>query len=302
LLRGYGILEFVEWRSAEIRVEPLAIDRNRLEFRQIGSGGNIVILVAFVALQSTQLHAFRPALQKVRVVVRVLDRYEDDVNVRSVRGLEMGEAKDQFAVPFLINGGTAGGVVYLAMKCSGLQRLSAGLGLDWQKAKCQRQTGERPASLRERPRPVAGDRVSRVGCVAGRLGFGRLRGGAGFPDWRISSANSTTRTPTGQNRGPQCHCGDSWNPENAVQLFDFRALAAIGRRTGVASIMGINFSGFVAWWLWRTIYLSKLPRTEKKLRVAFDWTLDLIFSKDLVQFQEVRAPMIRRSEDASEAS
>jgi NADH:ubiquinone reductase (H+-translocating) len=77
----------------------------------------------------------------------------------------------------------------------------------------------------------------------------------------------------------------------------FAQLAAIGRRTGVARILGINFSGFVAWWLWRTIYLCKLPRLEKKLRVAFDWTLDLIFSKDLVQFQEIRAPMISRSED-----
>jgi NADH dehydrogenase len=60
-------------------------------------------------------------------------------------------------------------------------------------------------------------------------------------------------------------------------------LAAIGRRTGVANVLGVNFSGFVAWWLWRTIYLSKLPRAEKKLRVALDWTLDLLFSKDLVQ-------------------
>jgi NADH dehydrogenase len=57
-------------------------------------------------------------------------------------------------------------------------------------------------------------------------------------------------------------------------------LAAIGRRTGVANILGINFSGFVAWWLWRTVYLSKLPRLEKKLRVALDWTLDLLFAKD----------------------
>jgi NADH dehydrogenase len=73
-------------------------------------------------------------------------------------------------------------------------------------------------------------------------------------------------------------------------------LAAIGRRTGVANILGINFSGFIAWWLWRTIYLSKLPRFEKKLRVAFDWTLDLIFSKDLVQFLEIRAPMNSRRE------
>jgi len=69
-------------------------------------------------------------------------------------------------------------------------------------------------------------------------------------------------------------------------------LAAIGRRTGVANIFGVNFSGFLAWWMWRTIYLSKLPRFEKKLRVALDWTLDLLFTKDLVQFQTFRAPTV----------
>ena len=74
------------------------------------------------------------------------------------------------------------------------------------------------------------------------------------------------------------------------QPFRFKtigALASIGKRTGVARILGVNFSGFVAWWLWRTIYLSKLPRFEKKVRVALDWALDLVFSKDLVQFMDV---------------
>ena len=52
----------------------------------------------------------------------------------------------------------------------------------------------------------------------------------------------------------------------------------------VARVFGMNFSGFLAWWLWRTIYLSKLPRTEKKVRVALEWTLDLFFSKDFVQY------------------
>ena len=60
-------------------------------------------------------------------------------------------------------------------------------------------------------------------------------------------------------------------------------LATIGRRSGVAQMLGMNFSGFTAWWLWRTIYLSKLPRLERKIRVALDWTLDLVFSRDLVQ-------------------
>jgi NADH dehydrogenase len=75
-------------------------------------------------------------------------------------------------------------------------------------------------------------------------------------------------------------------------------LAAIGRRTGVASVFGINFSGFIAWWMWRTIYLSKLPRFEKKLRVALDWTLDLVFSKDLVQYLTFRAPAVNEEEEA----
>jgi NADH dehydrogenase len=82
-----------------------------------------------------------------------------------------------------------------------------------------------------------------------------------------------------------------------LRTFRFKTigqLASIGRRAGVASIFGINLSGFLAWWMWRTIYLSKLPRLEKKLRVALDWTLDLIFSKDLCRFWEVRGEKTRR--------
>ncbi len=78
----------------------------------------------------------------------------------------------------------------------------------------------------------------------------------------------------------------------ATKPFRFRTLgqlATIGRRAGVAQIFGVRFSGFLAWWMWRTIYLSKLPRTEKKIRVMLDWTLDLFFSKDLVQYTTVRS-------------
>lgn len=73
--------------------------------------------------------------------------------------------------------------------------------------------------------------------------------------------------------------------------FTFRTLgqlAAIGRRRGVARILGRNFSGFLAWWLWRTIYLAKLPGAEKKLRVMLDWTLDLVFARDLVKLPTSR--------------
>lgn len=60
--------------------------------------------------------------------------------------------------------------------------------------------------------------------------------------------------------------------------------------------MGLNFSGFFAWVMWRSIYLSKLPRFEKKVRVAVDWTLDLVFSKDIVQFQTFRSEALTHEE------
>jgi NADH:ubiquinone reductase (H+-translocating) len=69
-----------------------------------------------------------------------------------------------------------------------------------------------------------------------------------------------------------------------LKSFSFKTiglLASIGRRMGVARLFGFNFSGFFAWWMWRTVYLSKLPGLDKKVRVAFDWTLDLLFPKDV---------------------
>jgi len=58
-------------------------------------------------------------------------------------------------------------------------------------------------------------------------------------------------------------------------------LAGIGHRSAVAEIAGFRFSGMFAWFLWRSIYLLKLPGFERKLRVMMDWTLDLFFPRDI---------------------
>jgi NADH dehydrogenase len=73
--------------------------------------------------------------------------------------------------------------------------------------------------------------------------------------------------------------------EKPTEPFRFKALgllAGLGRRSAVAEVFGFRFSGFFAWWLWRTIYLMKLPGFERKLRVALDWTMDLFFPRDIV--------------------
>jgi len=88
----------------------------------------------------------------------------------------------------------------------------------------------------------------------------------------------------------------------APRPFKFKILgllASIGRRTGVAEILGMHFSGIIAWWFWRGIYLSKLPGFQKKVRVALDWMLDLVFSKDIVQLPTLRSPTMSKPEEPS---
>lgn len=62
-------------------------------------------------------------------------------------------------------------------------------------------------------------------------------------------------------------------------------LATLGRHRGVGQVLGIRLTGFLAWFAWRTYYLFALPRWERRLRVAFDWTLDLIFPPDIIELK-----------------
>jgi NADH dehydrogenase len=70
------------------------------------------------------------------------------------------------------------------------------------------------------------------------------------------------------------------------KTFDFKGLGkmgALGHRSAVAEVFGVNISGFLAWWMWRTIYLMKLPGWGRRLKVATSWTLDLLLPAELVQ-------------------
>ncbi|HET6675849.1 MAG TPA: FAD-dependent oxidoreductase [Nitrospiraceae bacterium] len=58
-------------------------------------------------------------------------------------------------------------------------------------------------------------------------------------------------------------------------------LCGIGQQNAVAEILGVRLSGFPAWWLWRTIYLLKSPSWSRRVKIAFDWTWELLFPRDL---------------------
>ncbi len=67
-------------------------------------------------------------------------------------------------------------------------------------------------------------------------------------------------------------------------------LCVVGHHTACAEIKGFKFSGFFAWFLWRTLYLSKLPGLERKVRVVADWTIELFFPRDIVQTIDLHPP------------
>ncbi|KAG2477271.1 MAG: FAD-dependent pyridine nucleotide-disulfide oxidoreductase (Modular protein) [Nitrosopumilales archaeon] len=66
------------------------------------------------------------------------------------------------------------------------------------------------------------------------------------------------------------------------------SMAKIGKRNGVALLMGRRIHGFTAWFLWRQYYLSTLPSAEKKFRVAIDWFADLFFPRDITILSGVK--------------
>ena len=73
--------------------------------------------------------------------------------------------------------------------------------------------------------------------------------------------------------------------------FSFKALgmlASLGNRKAVAEILGIRISGFIAWILWRSVYLGKLPSLAHKLEVVGDWTWHALFPPSIVELQMSR--------------
>ena len=70
----------------------------------------------------------------------------------------------------------------------------------------------------------------------------------------------------------------------ATKPFRFKALGqlcSIGGYQAVAEMMGVHISGFLAWFLWRGVYLFKLPTWSRRIKVALDWGWDVIFPRDL---------------------
>ena len=66
--------------------------------------------------------------------------------------------------------------------------------------------------------------------------------------------------------------------------FKFKLLGEmvpLSRHTAVADLNGLKLVGFPAWWMWKTVYMLKLPTLASRLRVVLDWSVELFFERDV---------------------
>jgi NADH:ubiquinone reductase (H+-translocating) len=69
-----------------------------------------------------------------------------------------------------------------------------------------------------------------------------------------------------------------------LEPFHFKTLgemASLGHRNAVGKVLGFKVSGFLGWLMWRATYLYKLPGLEQKVKVFLEWSLELLFPRDI---------------------
>ncbi len=67
-------------------------------------------------------------------------------------------------------------------------------------------------------------------------------------------------------------------------------VCSLGRYKGVANVFGIKVKGFLGWFLHRSYHLWAMPTIGRRVRIAIDWTIALLFPRDITQFGSFEDP------------
>jgi NADH dehydrogenase len=115
----------------------------------------------------------------------------------------------------------------------------------------------------------------------------------------VNTYNNEPSPTTGQfaeRQGRQCALniiralkGESTRPFRFKQLGE---LCSIGGHKAVADLMGMQLSGFIAWFIWRGVYLFKLPTWARRFQVGFDWAWLLLYPRDLAYVRPNRTDRV----------
>ncbi|MCB1607619.1 MAG: hypothetical protein KDI71_11645, partial [Xanthomonadales bacterium] len=140
----------------------------------------------------------------------------------------------------------------------------------------------------------------------------RLQGSSNL--WAIGDCSAVPNAQSGETSPPTAQFAERQGrqcAQNLIRLIDsqptrpfsFRAVGSacgIGGRRGVAELYGFRFSGFIAWWLWRSAFLVKLPSFLQKLKVGFDWAWELVFPRDVSHYRGRRTDPVQREHYAND--
>ena len=67
-------------------------------------------------------------------------------------------------------------------------------------------------------------------------------------------------------------------------------VCSLGRYKGVAIVKGLRFKGFLGWFLHRSYHLLAMPTWTRRVKITMDWTVALLFPRDLAQLGSLERP------------
>lgn len=134
--------------------------------------------------------------------------------------------------------------------------------------------------------PVAHDRLGRI-VVNGRLqipghpevyGAGDAVSVEGKPETSIPIIPAALAH--GRLAGENIVAELEGRPLATIEFAPRGMLVSLGEKDAVVEVMGIRFSGYLAWLFWNALHLLKLVGVRKQLQVALDWSLARVFPRD----------------------
>jgi NADH dehydrogenase len=90
-----------------------------------------------------------------------------------------------------------------------------------------------------------------------------------------------------------------------TRAFSFRPkgqLASIGHNKAVVELFGLSLSGFIAWLLWRGVYLLKVPTFARKVRLFLEWNWAMFFPPDIAHLGYGRSGRVVDDDQLSSSS
>jgi NADH:quinone reductase (non-electrogenic) len=133
------------------------------------------------------------------------------------------------------------------------------------------------------------DAFLRVGGVEGLWAAGDA---AAVPDPRGGTSPPTAQH--GLRQGRRLAANVTATLEGGeLRPFAYRSIGGVcslGRYQGVAEVWGLRFRGFAGWFLHRSYHLLAMPTWTRRVKIAMDWTVALLFPRDLAQLGSLASP------------